>query len=231
MKASSHDIFETKFEATKNSGKVSAILMKPRDTRWLFVLGHGAGAGMRHPFMESIARKLASRRIATFRYQFPYIENRTRRPDPKPVIMATVRSAVEAASKQANNLSLFLGGKSFGGRMASNAMADREIAEVRALIFLGFPLHPPGAPSTERAEHLSRLNVPILFLQGTRDKLADLKLLRPVCKKLGSRATLHVVEGADHSFHVLKSSGRSDDDVLEELAETTEEWVNKILIR
>lgn len=219
---------ELSFEATKSSGKVSALLMVPENATRLMVLGHGAGAGMRHKFMEAIAHKLADQGIATFRYQFPYIEKGTRRPDPKPILLATVRSAVEAATRVADGLSLLAGGKSMGGRMTSSACAEEPLPGVKGLVFFGFPLHPAGAPSTERAEHLQKVNLPMLFLQGTRDTLADLTLLKPICKKLGKRANLHIIEGAEHSFHMLKSSGRTDDEVLEELVSTTVEWSEEI---
>ncbi|MGB2868392.1 MAG: alpha/beta family hydrolase [Bacteroidota bacterium] len=203
--------------------------MKPRNADWLCVLGHGAGAGMRHPFMESISEKLARHNVGTFRFQFPYMEQRLKRPDPKPIIMATIRAAVDAAQSLAGGLPLFLGGKSFGGRMSSTAIAEKQVVGIRGVIFIGFPLHPPGDPSTKRADHLFDVELPMLFLQGTRDKLADLELLRPICKKLRPRVTLHVVDGADHSFHVPKKSGQSDDDVLENLAMTISDWGSRIL--
>lgn len=219
---------ELKFQASRSAGEVSALLERPPGARWLMVLGHGAGAGMRHHFMEDAALALAARGIATFRYQFPYVENRSRRPDPQPILLATVQSAVQAARAAAADLPLLAGGKSMGGRMTSLACAKDPSSDVRGLIFFGFPLHPPGAPATERAEHLERVQVPMLFLQGTRDKLADLGLLRPVIERLGSRATLHVVEGADHSFEMLKRSGRTAADVLEELARTAASWAEQL---
>ncbi|MFN0159432.1 MAG: alpha/beta family hydrolase [Bacteroidota bacterium] len=183
------------FIATKSSGRVSALLMKPRDAQCLLVLAHGAGAGMKHPFMESICSLLGENHVATFRYQFPYMENGTKRPDPKPVLHATVRSAVEQATKLADGLPIFAGGKSMGGRMTSAAASDSPLEGVKGIIFFGFPLHPAGAPSTSRADHLSSVRVPMLFLQGTRDTLADLSLLKPVCHGLGKKATLHVIDG------------------------------------
>jgi uncharacterized protein len=219
---------ELKFQASRSAGEVSALLERPPGARWLMVLGHGAGAGMRHHFMEDAALALAARGIATFRYQFPYVENRSRRPDPQPILLATVQSAVQAARAAAADLPLLAGGKSMGGRMTSLACAKDPSSDVRGLIFFGFPLHPPGASATERAEHLERVQVPMLFLQGTRDKLADLGLLRPVIERLGSRATLHVVEGADHSFEMLKRSGRTAADVLEELARTAASWAEQL---
>jgi predicted alpha/beta-hydrolase family hydrolase len=208
--------------------KVSGLLLRPPDAWAAYVLAHGAGAGMRHRFMESIAGALATRGIATLRYQFPYVEAGSRRPDPPGVLQATVRAAVAVAWEVASGLPLFAGGKSLGGRMTSNAMARRPIDGVRGLVFLGFPLHPAGQPGVTRAEHLDRVDAPMLFLQGTRDALADLDLMRSVCTRLGSRATLHVVDGADHSFAVLKRSGRSDADVMDELAASTTDWLRSL---
>ena len=209
-------------------GSVSALLERPADARFLYVLAHGAGAGMRHPFLEAVARGLAERAIATLRYQFPYMEKRGRRPDPPGVIEATVRAAVAEAARRAPELPLIAGGKSFGGRMTSNAQASEPLPGVRGLAFLGFPLHPPGRPGTARAEHLSAVRVPMLFVQGTRDDFADLKLLKPIVRKLGKRATLHLVEGGDHSFKVRKSSGRTDGEVMEELADTIAQWARAL---
>ena len=192
------------------------------------VLGHGAGAGMRHHFMNDIAAALAARGIATFRYQFPYVEKGVYRPDPQPVLLATVRSAIEAANAAAGDLPLLAGGKSMGGRMTSLASAKEALDGVKGIAFFGFPLHPAGAPATERGEHLERVAAPMLFLQGTRDKLAELSLLRPVVERLGSRAMLHVVEGADHGFDVLKRSGRTSAEVLEELAGTAATWASRL---
>ena len=219
---------ELRFLASKSSGEVSALLTHAREARWLLVLGHGAGAGMRHRFMEAAAGRLAQTGIATFRYQFPYMEKGGNRPDPRPILFATVRSAVSAAALATGDLPLLAGGKSMGGRMTSAAAAEAPLPGVRGLVFFGFPLHPAGNPSTERAEHLDRVGVPMLFLQGTRDHLADLSLLRPVCERLGERATLHVIDGADHSFHVLKSTGRTDDEVLDELAGTMSDWSSRL---
>jgi predicted alpha/beta-hydrolase family hydrolase len=212
-----------RFEVQGGDG-VSALLSRPTKARQLLVLAHGAGAGMSHRFMQKLAGELASVGMATFRYQFPYMEERRRVPDAPAVLTATVVAAVRAAAEAVPGLPLLAGGKSMGGRMTSLAAAQHPLDEVRGLVFFGFPLHPPNRPGTKRADHLVKVTVPMLFLQGTRDTLADLKLLRPVCAKLGSRATLHVIEKADHSFHVLKSAGRSDDDVLQELAETAASW-------
>lgn len=209
-------------------GEVSAILTRPAEAKWMLALGHGAGAGMRHAFMEALTHELARAGIATLRYQFPYMEGRRSAPDKPAVLMATVAAAVRAAEKAAPDLALLAGGKSMGGRMTSQAAAEGLLPGVRGIVFFGFPLHPPKQPGTKRAEHLAKVNVPMLFLQGTRDDLADLKLLKPICKQLGKRATLHVIETADHSFHVLKKSGRSDKEVLRELAETTAHWAAKI---
>jgi len=181
---------------------------------------------MRHGFMEDAVDRLADRGIATFRYQFPYMEKASRRPDYRPILLKTVRSAVETARGLSQGLPLFAGGKSMGGRMTSMALADTPMAVVKGVIFFGFPLHPVGKPGVERADHLSDLSASMLFLQGTRDNLAPLDLLLPVCEGLGQRATLHIVEGADHGFHVLKRSGRTDDEVLEELADTTRAWTD-----
>ena len=217
------------FQVGATVGRVSALLVRPERARLLYVLAHGAGAGMRHPFLEVIARALAARGIATFRYHFPYMEAGSRRPDPPGVSEATVQAAVAEAARAAPGLPLVAGGKSFGGWMTSSAAAKEPLSGVRGLVFLGFPLHPPGRPDDKRAEHLSNVQVPMLFLQGTRDDFADLKLLRPVIKRLGKRATLHLVEGGDHSFKVLKRSGRSDTDVMEELARGISEWAQALV--
>src|SRR6266404_5005517 len=214
--------------AVEGAGEVSAILIRPAAARRLLVLAHGAGAGMTHPFLEKLARELGEAGVATFRYQFPYMEQRRRAPDSPSVAMAAVASAVRAAAKAAAGLPLLAGGKSFGGRMSSQAASQGLLEGVRGLVFFGFPLHPPNKPGTKRAEHLSKVPMPMLFLQGTRDTLADLKLLRPICADLGSRATLHIIETADHSFHVLKSAGKSDPDVLRELAQATVFWLMKL---
>ena len=215
---------EVRFQASSSAGETSATPLLPGGAKALFVLGHGAGAGMHHPFMETIAGLLAARRLATFRYQFAYMERGRRRPDPQPILLTTVRSALAAAVAEAPGLPIFAGGKSMGGRMTSLAAAASPLERVRGLVFFGFPLHSSGRPSTDRADHLAEVGRPMLFLQGTRDRLADLELLGPVCEELGPAATLHVVDGADHSFQVLKRSGRSADEVLEELVDTTERW-------
>ena len=219
---------ELQFTATDRSGKVSAVLLRPPDARWLLVLAHGAGAGMRHPFMDAMSERLARQSVATFRYQFPYMEQGGGRPDPPAVLVATVRAAVRAATEAAPDLPLLAGGKSLGGRMTSTAASQSPLPGVQGLVFFGFPLHPPGQPSTERARHLQSVSAPMLFLQGTRDKLAELELLRPICSDLGSRAQLHIIEGADHSFGILKRSGRTDRDAMQELGTTVAEWADRL---
>lgn len=217
-----------RFTATTKTGKVSALLVKPARARALLVLGHGAGAGMRHPFMETAALHLSEAGIATFRYQFPYMEAGRGGPNPPGVLMETVRSAVAAAAKEAGRLPILAGGKSLGGRMTSMAASEAALDKVKGLVFFGFPLHAPGKPSAGRGEHLLDVTVPMLFLQGTRDKLADLKHLKPLCSRLGRKATLHIVEEADHSFHVPKRTGRTDEEVLEELAGVVGKWSAKV---
>ena len=219
---------EVRIHVGDSIGTVSGILLRPTDSRALYVMAHGAGAGMRHRFMEAVAQSLATRGVATLRYQFPYVEAGGRRPDPPGVLEATVRAAVATARESAPNLPLVAGGKSLGGRMTSNAMARRSLEGVLGLVFLGFPLHPAKQPGVTRAEHLARVESPMLFLQGTRDALADLGLITSVCSSLGPRATLHVVDGADHSFSVLKRSGRGDGEVMEELSVAVTEWVRRL---
>lgn len=210
-------------------GKVSALLLRPPDAWAGFLLAHGAGAGMRHPFMEAIAEALVGRGMATLRYQFPYMESGGGRPDPPGVLEATVRAAVDVAREMVPGLPLVAGGKSLGGRMTANAQARRPLAGVAGLAFLGFPLHPPNRPGESRAEHLKHVGVPMLFLQGTRDALAQLDLITSVCNRLGPRAALHVVDGADHSFAVLKRSGRSNAEVMAELADTLASWCRSLV--
>jgi uncharacterized protein len=216
-------IAKLRFEASTGC-HVTALLLRPADAHCIYVFGHGAGAGMQHRFMEAASARLAEHGIASLRYQFPYMEAGSRRPDNRSTLLATVRAAVRAAGDAAPDLPLLAGGKSMGGRMTSQAAAEAPLAGVRGLVFFGFPLHPAGRPSTERADHLGNVRLPMLFLQGDRDKLAEIDLLRPVCAGLGERATLHVVPEADHSFHVPKRSGRSDDEVLAELARIVAEW-------
>jgi uncharacterized protein len=206
---------------------VSGLLLRPAAARSIVVLGHGAGAGMRHPFMERVAAELAARDVATLRYQFPYMEAGRKRTDTPVVAMATVRAAIATAREAAPELARLAGGKSFGGRMASRAVADHHSPAIRGLVFFGFPLHPSGRPGTDRADHLRQVPCPLLFLQGTRDSLADLDLLRPVVADLAPRATLHVVVGGDHSFGVLKRSGRSEDEVMAELGDVAAGWIRE----
>ncbi len=212
-----------------DADRVSGILQAPQHPRACYVLAHGAGAGMTHPFMAAIAMGLFERGIATLRYQFLYMEKGSKRPDSPKAAQAAVRAAVIEAGRLLPNVPLFAGGKSFGGRMTSQAQATEPLAGVRGLIFLGFPLHPPGQPSDERAKHLADVNIPMLFLQGTRDDFANLGLLEPLCKRLGSRATLKLFEAADHSFHVPARTGGKDAEVRTELLDTSAEWIGKLL--
>jgi uncharacterized protein len=202
-------------------GEVHALRTNPPDAEWLYVFAHGAGAGMKHSFMEGVATALNDRGIATLRYEYPYMSAGSRRPDRAPVLEATTRDVIAFAATSRPALRMAAGGKSMGGRMTARAQSAAPLPRVEALIFFGFPLHPPRKPSIERAEHLSSIDVPMLFLQGTRDDLADLDLIRRVTDGLGPRATLHIVDGADHGFTVLKRSGRTAADVLAELADTT----------
>src|SRR5947208_1958845 len=211
-------------------GDVSGLLLRPDGARLLYVLAHGAGAGMRHPFLEVVGQRLAERSIATLRYQFPYMAQRGRRPDPPAVAAATVRAAVIEAAASAPGVPLVAGGKSFGGRMTSTAQAEQPLPGVRGLAFLGFPLHPPGRPAMTRAQHLEQVQVPMLFLQGDRDEFAELILLRQVLRGLGKRATLHLVKDGDHSFNVPKRTGKTADAVLEELATTFADWADRELL-
>jgi predicted alpha/beta-hydrolase family hydrolase len=207
---------------------VAALLMRPADARACFVFAHGAGAGMTHSFMATVAAGLSERGVASLRYQFPYMEKASRRPDPPAKAHATVRAAVTEAARCCAGLTLIAGGKSFGGRMTSQAQALAPLAGVHGLAFLGFPLHPAGKPSDDRAKHLADVHVPMLFLQGTRDNLAEIRLVAPVVARLGPLASLHPVEGADHSFHVLARSGRNDGEVMREMLDTLVAWIGTI---
>ncbi|MGH8537942.1 MAG: alpha/beta hydrolase family protein [Gammaproteobacteria bacterium] len=209
--------------------RVSGLLQAPQNARACYVLAHGAGAGMAHPFMSSVADGLAERGIATLRYQFPYMERGSKRPDPPRLAQATVRAAVAEASGLAPGLALFAGGKSYGGRMTSQAHAEAPLPEVRGLVFLGLPLHPPGRPSEERGKHLFDVQIPMLFLQGSRDALADLQLLEPLLKQLGARATLKLFADADHSFHVPARTGRKDSQVRAEILDATAAWIERLI--
>ena len=214
--------------AVPGAGEVSTLRLGPERPRALYVLAHGAGAGMRHAFMEQVAVKLAEHGIATLRYQFPYVERRSRRIDSLPVLLATVRAAVAAGRETAGGAPVIAGGKSMGGRMTSQASAEAPLAGVAGLAFLGFPLHPAGQPGVARAGHLAEVRTPMLFLQGTRDALADLTLLEPIVAGLGPHATLRRIEHADHGFHVLKRSGRTDGEALDELATLLSRWVESL---
>ena len=208
-----------------DGGRLSALLVRPSSCLAGLVLAHGAGAGMTHPFMEQLAHALSARGIATLRYQFPFMEGASRRPDPPPVAHAAVRAAVDTATVRLPDVRWFAGGKSFGGRMSSQAQAIEPLRNMRGLVFVGFPLHPAGKPSTSRAAHLADVRIPMLFVQGTRDELADLGLLRPIVAALGTRATLLVVDDADHAFHVRKRAGRDDAAVLDEIAGVLAAWM------
>ena len=210
------------------AGTVSALLLYPNSPLACFVFAHGAGAGMMHPFMEKFANGLYERGVASLRYQFPYMEKGGKRPDPPAVAQATVRAAVAVAEKKFPRLPLIAGGKSFGGRMTSQAQAIAPLAGVRGLAFVGFPLHPSGKPSTERAEHLDRVDVPMLFLQGSRDTLAETALIEAAVRRLGPLARLHLVDGADHSFHVPARSGRKDEDAMREILDAFVDWAEAI---
>lgn len=206
---------------------VSALLVRPRDAWALYVFAHGAGAGMRHSFMERVTGELAESGVATLRFQFPYTEQQKHRPDTPAVLEATVRAAVVRAAEE--QLPLFAGGKSMGGRMTSQAQAAEPLPDVRGLVFLGFPLHPPGRPGVTRSKHLDAVTVPMLFIQGTRDELANMDLMHEVSSSLGSRATLHVVDGGDHSFKVLKRSGRDEAAVMQEIRDTMTRFMNNLI--
>jgi uncharacterized protein len=211
--------------------RVSGLLQAPPRPRALYVLAHGAGAGMTHPFMAAVAAELGERGVATLRYQFPYIEHGGKRPDPPALAHAAVRAAVADAVRLLPELPLIAGGKSFGGRMTSQAQAAAPLPGVRGLAFLGFPLHPAGRPAQERGKHLFDVQIPMLFLQGTRDALAQPQQLAPFCQALGPRATLRMFDGADHSFHVLARSGRSDAQVRGETADALAEWIETVTAR
>jgi predicted alpha/beta-hydrolase family hydrolase len=204
-------------------GSISAILSRPADAWLMYVMAHGAGAGMRHRFLQELADMLARQGIATLRFQFPYIEAGRKRPDPPSILEASVSAAVTKAAELAPGLPLIAGGKSLGGRMSSGAAAKGMLPGIRGLGFLGFPLHPPGQPGTERADHLDRIEVPLLFLQGTRDSFARLDLLTNRCARL-PRATLHLIQEGDHSFNIPKRSGRTNSEVIDELGITISEW-------
>ena len=215
--------------AVSDTIRVSGLLLTPSRARACYVVAHGAGAGMTHPFMAAVAAELGERGIATLRYQFPYMEQGGKRPDPPRLAHSAVRAAVAEATRLLPRTPLIAGGKSFGGRMTSQAQAGEPLAGVHGLAFLGFPLHPPGKPGIERADHLVDVRIPMLFLQGTRDEFADLTLLKPLAKRLGKRATLHLIDDANHSFKVPAKTGRKDAEVRAELADTIAGWTAQVI--
>jgi len=220
---------EHRFAATESTGEVTGVLLRPASALALYVFAHGAGANMRHAFMQSVAERLAAAGVASFRYNFPYMEKGRGGPNPAPVLVKTVRSAVAEATRLAPGLPLFAGGKSMGGRMTSTAAAAEALPGVLGLAFFGFPLHAAGKePSAERGAHLIDVGLPMLFLQGTRDKLADLTLLRPLLATCKPPPTLHVVDDADHGFHVPRRTGRTDADVLDELVDASATWMREV---
>jgi predicted alpha/beta-hydrolase family hydrolase len=212
--------------AVEGAGPVSGLVQAPKDAHFCYVLAHGAGAGMEHPFLAAVAEGLYRRGLASFRYQFPYMEAGGKRPDSPKLAQATVRAAVAEASRMLPGLPLLAGGKSFGGRMTSQAQAQNPLPDVQGLVFLGFPLHPAGRPSRDRADHLFDIRIPMLFLQGTRDALAELPELEPLCAALGRLATLKLIKDADHSFHVPAKSGRNDSEVRDELLDALVAWAD-----
>jgi uncharacterized protein len=215
--------------ALPDGATVDGLLAVPRDPRACLVLAHGAGAGMHHAFLADVAVGLAERDVATLRFQFPFMQQGARRPDTPAVAHAAVRAAVHEAARRLPQVPLFAGGKSFGGRMTSQAQAIEPLPHVRGIVFLGFPMHPAGKPASERAAHLAQVGVPMLFLQGTRDALAELALVRAAAGQLGARASLHVVDGADHAFHMLARSGRDDRQVRDELLATIDGWIGGVV--
>lgn len=219
-------VLESKFEATPEKGEVSALLMRPEGATHLLVLGHGASTNMRHATLAAIADALAENRIATFRYNFPYSEKGGGR-DSAAVCVETIRNACKAAQKAAPDLRLLAGGHSFGGRMTTTAQSEQPIENVKGLVLFSFPLHLPGKPDTKRAEHLSEIKIPMLFLSGTRDELATLDLLKPTIGTLGRWATLHLIDTANHGYKILKKSRTSDEDVFAEMARVLEAWIVK----
>ena len=221
------EVIESKFVATEEKGEVSSLLIRPDGTQWLLVLGHGASTDMRHTTLQTIAEQLADVGIATFRYNFPYSEQGGGR-NSNAVCQETVRSAVTAAHTAASDLSILVGGHSFSGRMSSMAAAEAPLEHVRGLVFFAFPLHPSGKPSRDRAAHLSDVTIPMLFLSGTRDKLAELDLLQPTCEQVGDKATLHLLDTADHGFKILKRSRSTDENVFVEMARVINEWVSTL---
>lgn len=220
---------ELRIPVDDDVGDVSALLHRPTGAKALYVFAHGAGAGMRHAFMEAAAEGLAARGVATLRYQFPYMEAGRKAPNPPRILLATVRAAVAFAVDVSGGLPLLAGGKSMGGRMTSTAASQAPLPEVRGLVFFGFPLHAAGKPSAGRGDHLAGVGLPMLFLQGDRDKLADLELLTPLLSTVEPAPSLHVEEGADHGFHVLKRSGRTDQEVLDALCRRVASWMEELV--
>ena len=215
-----------KIKVSANIGSVSAIYYSPAKAKQVLVFAHGAGVSMKSKFMEQVSQSLAGLGIAILRFNFPYMEKGKKMPDTKPVCTATVKAAVEKASKLAPKLSLFAGGKSFGGRMTSTAASEGLIPNVKGIIFFGFPLHAPGKPSNDRAEHLYKVEIPMLFLQGSRDALASLDMLKPVIKIIGKKADLFVTEGGDHSFHCPKEYGINDSEVIGMICSRVKKWMD-----
>ena len=222
-------VSEFKFTATPDKGCVSAILTRPDEATQLLVLGHGASTNMRHATLQAIADALGEQRIATLRYNFPYSENGTAR-NSTATCVKTIRNAVRAAHRSAPDLTLLAGGHSFGGRMTTTAQSEEPLENVKGLVLFSFPLHLPGRPDTKRAEHLANIKIPMLFLSGTRDELATLDLLQPTIKKLGKRATLHLIETANHSYKTLKKTRTSTEDVFTEMARVTRAWIDRVSI-
>lgn len=221
------ETIESKFLASSEKGEVSSLLMRPSDAQCLLVLGHGASTNMRHANLQTIAERLMDVGVATFRYNFPYSESGGGR-NSNAVCIETVRAAVAAAYRAAGDLKMLAGGHSFSGRMTSMALAEEPIEHLRGLVFFAFPLHPSGKPATSRADHLDDVQLPMLFLTGTRDKLAELRLLKPVCDRLGDNATLHLLDTADHGFKVLKRSRKTDEDVFVEMSRVIRQWVSAL---
>jgi len=219
-----------RINVSESIGEVSALFYSTDNAEYILAFAHGAGAGMKNKFMEQVSLSLAENGIATLRFNFPYMENGKKMPDKKPVCCDTIRAAVEEATNLCPNLTLFAGGKSFGSRMTSTAVSEGFLPNVKGIVFFGFPLHPPGKPSNERAEHLYKVNIPMLFFQGTRDALASLDLLKPVCKKLGKKAELFIIDGADHSFHVSKEKNMKDSDVIELICKEVKRWMTHSII-
>lgn len=218
-----------RIKVSENIGDVSALFYLPKDAEFVLLFAHGAGAGMKNKFMEQVSISLAEKNIATIRFNFPYMEIGKKVPDKKSVCVETIKAAAEKSSKLCPKIPLFAGGKSFGGRMTSTAASEGNLPDVKGIVFFGFPLHAPGKPANERAEHLYKVNIPMLFLQGTRDALASLDLLKPVLKKIGKKAELFIVDGADHSFHVPKENKLKDSEVIELICTEIKKWFNSII--